>query len=86
MDHQSFYVAVMAYCGLMNASQTSGYRTQAHNAEVGGVNNSLHLVGLAVDVVYDNPISSGFRESIAKRLGLLLIEEGDHDHLQPIGA
>lgn len=29
---------------------TSGYRTNAHNEEVGGVNESAHLTGYAADV------------------------------------
>ena len=29
---------------------TSGYRTKEHNAEVGGVPNSSHLVGVAADI------------------------------------
>ena len=34
---------------------TSGYRTKEHNAEVGGVPNSSHLVGVAADIA----VSSG---------------------------
>jgi hypothetical protein len=29
---------------------TSGYRTEAHNAKVGGVANSSHIKGIAVDI------------------------------------
>ena len=29
---------------------TSGYRTKEHNAEVGGVPNSSHLIGVASDI------------------------------------
>ena len=29
---------------------TSGYRTEAHNSKVGGVDSSSHLKGLAIDV------------------------------------
>ena len=29
---------------------TSGYRTKEHNAEVGGVPNSSHLIGVAADI------------------------------------
>jgi len=34
---------------------TSGYRTKEHNAEVGGVPNSSHLIGFAADIA----VSSG---------------------------
>ena len=34
---------------------TSGYRTKDHNAEVGGVPNSSHLIGVAADIA----VSSG---------------------------
>ena len=34
---------------------SSGYRCKKHNKQVGGVNNSVHLTGLAVDIeVADN--------------------------------
>ena len=34
---------------------TSGYRSKEHNAEVGGVSNSSHLIGVAADIA----VSSG---------------------------
>ena len=33
---------------------TSGYRTESHNAKVGGVSNSSHLRGYAADVAVSN--------------------------------
>ncbi|MCB0743079.1 MAG: peptidase M15 [Ignavibacteriae bacterium] len=33
---------------------TSGYRTAFHNKKIGGVKNSSHLRGLAVDIKADN--------------------------------
>lgn len=36
--------------GFKNAQITSGYRTAAHNASVGGVPNSAHTLGNAVDI------------------------------------
>lgn len=33
---------------------TSGYRCPAHNAEVGGVSNSQHVLGNAADIVCEN--------------------------------
>jgi len=65
---------------------TSWYRTPAHNAEVGGVESSQHLAGLAVDVV---PVD---REQRAKLAAFLrsarwtVIEEGDHLHAQVFKA
>lgn len=34
---------------------TSGFRCERHNKEVGGVRNSAHTKGLAVDIIADNP-------------------------------
>lgn len=33
---------------------TSGYRTEKHNLEVGGIEGSSHTKGIAVDVAYSN--------------------------------
>lgn len=33
---------------------TSGYRCQAHNKEIGGVENSAHMKGLAADIKFDD--------------------------------
>jgi hypothetical protein len=78
-----FNDAVMRYCDLAHASVTSGYRTVAHNHDKHGVTYSPHLFGLGADVVYDDGADMGLRAERARRLGLRLLVEADHDHLQP---
>lgn len=57
---------------------TSWWRTPQHNAKVGGVRNSLHLIGLAWDAV---PVTQE-NENYMQSLGLKVINEGDHLHGQ----
>lgn len=84
MTFHEFCDAVRMYGMLTDASVTSWGRTVAHNAAVGGVTYSAHQFWLACDVVYDRPaaLSDVARREMAKRLGLNLIVEGDHHHLQ----
>ena len=78
-----FSIAVFRYCQAVRGSVTSWIRTEARNAFVGGKKKSLHLEGLAVDVVCelleDDPDK---RAKLARGFGLQLIVEGNHDHLQ----
>jgi len=78
-----FCEKVHTYCSVMDASVTSWKRSMARNRQVDGVPHSAHVVGLAVDVVYDQAIPVPQRGEWARRLGLRLIAESDHDHLQP---
>lgn len=60
---------------------TSWYRDPASNARAGGRTNSLHLQGLALDLVGDR----ARLEAIASRwiaLGLEAFDEGDHWHFE----
>ncbi|MGH7730836.1 MAG: D-Ala-D-Ala carboxypeptidase family metallohydrolase [Candidatus Eiseniibacteriota bacterium] len=84
MTRAEFTEAVFTYCCLTGASATSAERSERHNAAMGGVEHSAHLVGLARDVVYADQPPLEYRRAWALRLGLLLIHEGDHDHLQPL--
>lgn len=80
---QEFALAVYRYCISVRGSVTSWIRTVGHNVAVGGVHGSLHVVGLAVDVVLDGPLlSSDERHKLASDLGIKLVIESDHDHLQ----
>jgi len=85
MTREQFNVSVLVYCFLTHASETSGFRTTKHNADVDGVKYSSHRFGFGKDVVYDTPLPASERAETAERLGLLLVIEPDHDHLQPIG-
>ena len=85
MTLHDFVDATYRYGTLTGASVTSWGRTAEHNAKVGGVPFSAHRFWVGLDVVYDDlhPVEST-RVEIARRLGLTLIPEGDHDHLQPL--
>ncbi|KKN27908.1 hypothetical protein LCGC14_0859630 [marine sediment metagenome] len=77
-----FASVLIAYCAATRGSVSSWGRTAKHNADVGGASNSFHLVWLGADVVYDEPVPLGRAKSFARRLGLRLVREDDHDHLQ----
>jgi uncharacterized protein YcbK (DUF882 family) len=64
-------------------SVTSWFRTAGRNAMVGGKPHSRHLLGLAADVILDDEErdKASFVED-AKRLGLSVVVEGDHLHVQ----
>lgn len=62
---------------------TSTYRSVEHNRLVGGVPNSYHLSGRAIDIARKPGVSHGQIASALRRAGYNLIEsldEGDHSH------
>jgi len=64
-----------------SARVTSWYRTPEHNADVGGAPRSQHLLGLGIDVVV--PEADRARAlQVARFLGLVAIDEGNHIHIQ----
>lgn len=83
MTPGEFAYALLAYCAATSASVTSWGRTTAHNAAVGGVADSAHRIWTGADVVYDAGMAPDpVRDLLAARLGLMLVHEGDHDHVQ----
>jgi hypothetical protein len=97
MTPQEFHQTVDPIIVRYEGSVTSGRRSIAHNARVGGSNNSRHLFDLAKDVVLDNPeetimitrsgksivysMKDAFIEE-CKRQGLVAVDEGTHIHVQ----
>ena len=58
------------------AQVTSWWRSPRKNQEVGGLRNSAHLLGLAVDLV---PVSPTV-EAHTRSLYPVVVNEGDHLH------
>ena len=62
---------------------TSTYRTPEHNRRVGGVRNSYHLRGRAIDIARRPGVSHAQIAAAFRTAGYQLIEsldEGDHSH------
>ena len=68
---------------------TSTYRSVAHNRAVGGVANSYHLSGRAIDVARRRGVSHGQIAAALQRAGYVMVEsldEGDHSHFAFAGT
>ena len=68
---------------------TSTYRSPEHNRRVGGVRNSYHLSGRAIDIARRSGVRHTEIESAYRAAGYRLIEsldEGDHSHFAFGGA
>jgi hypothetical protein len=70
--------AYYGYIRFRGMTITSWWRSFQKNLDVGGVGNSLHMIGLAWDVV---PATEENAE-ILRAAGLRVIDEGDHLHAQ----
>lgn len=65
---------------------TSGYRTEAHNEKVGGVFNSLHVIGEAVDVTVRRESWAQLVELATANAALQVLDERDHIHIELRGT
>lgn len=54
MTLEDFWQTINRACDTFHASVTSGHRSKARNARVGGAANSQHLGYKAVDIVLDD--------------------------------
>ena len=78
----TFLLHVHTVTGTFHGSVTSWLRSTKHNAAVGGKPGSLHLLGLAVDLIFDDPDEKAQAAHSFARAGLWTINEGDHLHVQ----
>lgn len=70
-----------------DAAVTSGFRTPQDNARVGGVPNSRHMSGQAVDLVpRPGETMAQLYMRVNKAPGVKAINEGDHVHVQQGGG
>lgn len=83
MDPIQFLLALMQLYSKHPFSETSGQRTRKHNEDLDGVANSPHLYWVGRDVLFDPPLHPVERTEAARRLGLRIITEQDHQHIQP---
>jgi uncharacterized protein YcbK (DUF882 family) len=79
-----FLQARMALAARFRFRETSGYRSPAANQAAGGVTHSAHQHFLAADVILDTTEDRVAFKLAAGRLGLLVLTEEDHEHLQPL--
>ena len=89
MTFDAFCSAVVLWCYAYGGSVTRWGSTGVHNAAVGGVPGSPHRFFMGVDVVYGKGGLDGAPNAIvasqrARAMGLALIVEADHHHLQPL--
>lgn len=82
MTVSDFAQNISTLLALHPGSILSWIRSSAWNTEVGGHPRSMHLVGLAVDIVPDPDTNMGDLIIFAERLGLNAINEGGHVHVQ----
>jgi len=68
-----------------NWQATSWYRTPGRNFEVGGAARSQHLLAWAADFSGPRDQARAFVE-LARRRGLVAVDEGDHVHVQMFPA
>ena len=77
------YLLAPARIGALYGIVTSGFRSVVHNRRVGGMPNSYHLLGRAIDVQRRPGVTHAMIDAAFRRAGFNVIEsldEIDHSH------
>jgi len=85
MSYADFCLKVRVVCLLYGLSVTSWGRSRKRNKAVGGKANSWHLDFMAIDAEPDDPVELSELQYVCGRLGLEVVDEGDHFHIEPAG-
>lgn len=83
MNVLEFLEAILTLRVRFAFSVTSWIRTYQRNNIVNGRPGSWHIYGLAVDVVPDSNLDKVDFVPAAEKLGLSVLDEKDHWHIQP---
>lgn len=83
MSPAEFQYALMQLYSLHPFSETGGQRTRSRNDDVDGVAHSPHLFWVGRDVVFDKPPTVAECGELGRRLGIRILKEHDHHHIQP---
>jgi len=83
MDPVQFLLALMQLYAKHPFSELSGQRTPRYNTDVDGVANSPHLYWVGRDVAFEHQVKRPELIEAGRRLGLTIIPERDHHHVQP---
>jgi hypothetical protein len=78
-----FFHAILTLALEFEFSVTSWGRSAKRNKEVGGLDDSFHRSWRAVDAVLDDWGVLPYFRRRAEQLGLQVIREADHLHLEP---
>lgn len=78
-----FHEAMMTLSTKYDFRVTSYFRSPKSNAAVGGVSRSWHQLWMACDVVLEEATQAADFVHDAQLLGLKVLNEGDHLHVQP---
>ena len=84
MSPHEFLDAKMQLASRYPFRETSGFRSVMDNAAVGGVHYSAHQFWLGTDIVPRPDVDWKELIEAGRRLGLFVLDEGDHLHLQPL--
>lgn len=84
MTPHEFLDALMQLASRHRFRETSGYRAPLSNEKVGGKLFSSHQYWVGRDLILEpGEFLEVFKES-ATRVKLVVVDEGDHLHLQPL--
>ncbi len=78
-----FLLALMQLYSKFPFSETGGQRTVQRNLDVDGTANSPHLHWVGRDVIFEKKPTRSELVETARRIGLTIIPERDHHHIQP---